>query len=120
MYMCGSACSTAFSTFGIPSLIQFNMCVCVFSSFTYLYEIIFTCHKLKNGSSCFLCLMPRLLHPVNFLMIVLLQCRLNILAELLRFGDREFYKDWWNAKTFEEVVSLHTLFIYNNSNLSGR
>ncbi|KAF3794829.1 Diacylglycerol O-acyltransferase 1 [Nymphaea thermarum] len=28
--------------------------------------------------------------------------RLNILAELLRFGDREFYKDWWNARTVEE------------------
>ncbi|XVF88790.1 hypothetical protein PTKIN_Ptkin19aG0079500 [Pterospermum kingtungense] len=30
---------------------------------------------------------------------------LNIVAELLRFGDREFYKDWWNAKTVEEVSS---------------
>ncbi|KAM0932518.1 putative diacylglycerol O-acyltransferase [Dioscorea sansibarensis] len=29
---------------------------------------------------------------------------LNILAEVLRFGDREFYKDWWNAKTVEEPV----------------
>lgn len=29
--------------------------------------------------------------------------RLNILAEILRFGDREFYKDWWNAKTIDEV-----------------
>ncbi|KAI3964196.1 hypothetical protein MKW92_031721 [Papaver armeniacum] len=28
----------------------------------------------------------------------------NILAEVLRFGDREFYKDWWNAKTVEEPV----------------
>lgn len=27
---------------------------------------------------------------------------LNILAELVQFGDREFYKDWWNAKTVEE------------------
>ncbi|CAI9782646.1 unnamed protein product [Fraxinus pennsylvanica] len=27
---------------------------------------------------------------------------LNILAEFLRFGDREFYKDWWNAKTVEK------------------
>nr|UXO98202.1 DGAT1-1 [Orychophragmus violaceus] len=27
---------------------------------------------------------------------------LNILAELLRFGDREFYKDWWNAKSVGE------------------
>jgi hypothetical protein len=25
---------------------------------------------------------------------------LNLLAELLRFGDRCFYKDWWNATTF--------------------
>jgi hypothetical protein len=32
--------------------------------------------------------------------------RLNILAELLCFGDREFYKDWWNAKTVEEVRNL--------------
>ncbi|KAM1155714.1 hypothetical protein ACFX13_027158 [Malus domestica] len=29
---------------------------------------------------------------------------LNILAELLCFGDREFYKDWWNAQTVEEPV----------------
>ncbi|KAF9680442.1 hypothetical protein SADUNF_Sadunf06G0121600 [Salix dunnii] len=28
---------------------------------------------------------------------------LNILAELLCFGDREFYKDWWNARNVEEV-----------------
>ncbi|XP_052233917.1 diacylglycerol O-acyltransferase 1-like isoform X2 [Dreissena polymorpha] len=24
---------------------------------------------------------------------------LNVLAEVLKFGDREFYKDWWNADT---------------------
>ncbi|CAJ1975787.1 unnamed protein product [Sphenostylis stenocarpa] len=34
---------------------------------------------------------------------------LNILAELLRFGDREFYKDWWNARTVEEVGSVLAL-----------
>jgi diacylglycerol O-acyltransferase-1 len=28
---------------------------------------------------------------------------LNILAELLCFGDREFYKDWWNAKSVGDV-----------------
>lgn len=26
---------------------------------------------------------------------------LNLLAELTRFGDRQFYKDWWNAKTID-------------------
>lgn len=24
---------------------------------------------------------------------------LNIIAEVLRFGDRTFYKDWWNAES---------------------
>ncbi|XP_048738315.1 diacylglycerol O-acyltransferase 1-like isoform X2 [Ostrea edulis] len=27
---------------------------------------------------------------------------LNVTAELLRFGDREFYKDWWNADSISE------------------
>ncbi|URE46423.1 O-acyltransferase [Musa troglodytarum] len=35
---------------------------------------------------------------------------LNILAELLCFGDREFYKDWWNAKTVEEGVAVFISF----------
>ncbi|MEW5302591.1 MAG: hypothetical protein WDW36_005360 [Sanguina aurantia] len=30
---------------------------------------------------------------------LLFHLHLNILAELLRFGDREFYLDWWNAAT---------------------
>ncbi|KAL9270401.1 Diacylglycerol O-acyltransferase 1-like protein [Drosera capensis] len=36
---------------------------------------------------------------------------LNILAELLRFGDREFYKDWWNARTFEEGLAILIAFL---------
>lgn len=27
---------------------------------------------------------------------------LNTMAEVLRFGDRMFYRSWWNASTFEE------------------
>ncbi|BFZ19815.1 hypothetical protein BsWGS_22854 [Bradybaena similaris] len=27
---------------------------------------------------------------------------LNVIAELMRFADREFYKDWWNAETVSE------------------
>ncbi|XP_057415322.1 diacylglycerol O-acyltransferase 1A-like isoform X1 [Lotus japonicus] len=37
---------------------------------------------------------------------------LNILAELLRFGDREFYKDWWNAKTFEEYWRMWNMPVH--------
>lgn len=31
---------------------------------------------------------------------------LNIVAELLQFGDREFYKDWWNASTLDDYWRL--------------
>lgn len=31
---------------------------------------------------------------------------LNATSELLRFGDRGFYKDWWNAQTIDEYWRL--------------
>lgn len=35
---------------------------------------------------------------------------LNLLAEITRFGDRQFYKDWWNAKTIDRYwYVLHFL-----------
>ncbi|XP_031255702.1 diacylglycerol O-acyltransferase 1A isoform X1 [Pistacia vera] len=37
---------------------------------------------------------------------------LNILAELIRFGDREFYKDWWNAKTVEEYWRMWNMPVH--------
>ncbi|KAK8970091.1 Diacylglycerol O-acyltransferase 1 [Platanthera guangdongensis] len=37
---------------------------------------------------------------------------LNILAEFLRFGDREFYKDWWNAKTIEEYWRMWNMPVH--------
>ncbi|XP_009419252.2 diacylglycerol O-acyltransferase 1-like isoform X1 [Musa acuminata AAA Group] len=37
---------------------------------------------------------------------------LNILAELLRFGDREFYKDWWNAKTIDEYWRMWNMPVH--------
>ncbi|ONK80981.1 uncharacterized protein A4U43_C01F23940 [Asparagus officinalis] len=37
---------------------------------------------------------------------------LNILAEILRFGDREFYKDWWNAQTIEEYWRLWNMPVH--------
>ncbi|OEL35699.1 Diacylglycerol O-acyltransferase 1 [Dichanthelium oligosanthes] len=40
---------------------------------------------------------------------------LNILAELLCFGDREFYKDWWNAKTVEEGWTVLALNDHNSN-----
>ncbi|KAJ6805036.1 diacylglycerol O-acyltransferase 1 isoform X2 [Iris pallida] len=37
---------------------------------------------------------------------------LNILAELLRFGDREFYKDWWNAQTIDQYWRMWNMPVY--------
>ncbi|PIN22961.1 Sterol O-acyltransferase/Diacylglycerol O-acyltransferase [Handroanthus impetiginosus] len=42
----------------------------------------------------------------------LFQLWLNILAELLRFGDREFYKDWWNARTVEEYWRMWNMPVH--------
>ena len=37
---------------------------------------------------------------------------LNILAELTRFGDREFYKDWWNSATLGEYWRLWNMPVH--------
>ncbi|KAH9327011.1 hypothetical protein KI387_007189, partial [Taxus chinensis] len=37
---------------------------------------------------------------------------LNIVAELVQFGDREFYKDWWNAKTVEEYWRMWNMPVH--------
>mmetsp|Transcript_45251 Transcript_45251/g.141842 ORF Transcript_45251/g.141842 Transcript_45251/m.141842 type:complete len:809 (-) Transcript_45251:73-2499(-) len=37
----------------------------------------------------------------------------NLLAELLRFGDRVFYKDWWNATTIETYWRLWNLPVHH-------
>jgi diacylglycerol O-acyltransferase 1 len=37
---------------------------------------------------------------------------LNILAELTRFADREFYRDWWNARTIGEYWRLWNMPVH--------
>jgi diacylglycerol O-acyltransferase-1 len=39
-------------------------------------------------------------------------CWLNILAELLRFGDRSFYLEWWNSRTLGEYWRLWNLPVH--------
>ncbi|KAK1315321.1 Diacylglycerol O-acyltransferase 1 [Acorus calamus] len=63
-------------------------------------------HPLKGN---FLYALERVLKlsvPTLYVWLCMFYCYfhlwLNILAELLCFGDREFYKDWWNAKTIDE------------------
>lgn len=37
---------------------------------------------------------------------------LNILGELTRFGDREFYRDWWNAATLGDYWRLWNMPVH--------
>ncbi|KAI8108683.1 hypothetical protein M9435_005100 [Picochlorum sp. BPE23] len=37
---------------------------------------------------------------------------LNVLAEITRFGDREFYKEWWNATTLGEYWRLWNMPVH--------
>lgn len=32
----------------------------------------------------------------------LFHCMLNFMAEITYFGDRQFYKDWWNSSYIDE------------------
>lgn len=44
---------------------------------------------------------PALICSIMLFFIVFEQI-LNVFGELVKFGDREFYQDWWNSKSFEE------------------
>ncbi|TVU17085.1 hypothetical protein EJB05_33098 [Eragrostis curvula] len=65
-------------------------------------------HPLKGGLLDAVETVLKLSLPNVYLWLCMFYCFfhlwLNILAEILRFGDREFYKDWWNAKTIDEPV----------------
>ena len=54
--------------------------------------------------------------PVTYTWLIgfylLFHLSLNFLAEILRFGDRVFYKDWWNATTFEQYWRLWNLPVH--------
>lgn len=38
---------------------------------------------------------------------------LNVLAEILRFGDRQFYRDWWNCETVSQFWKNWNIPVHN-------
>ncbi|KAK1313704.1 Diacylglycerol O-acyltransferase 1 [Acorus calamus] len=73
-------------------------------------------HPLKGN---FLYALERVLKlsvPTLYVWLCMFYCYfhlwLNILAELLCFGDREFYKDWWNAKTIDEYWRMWNMPVH--------
>ncbi|KAM4700879.1 sterol O-acyltransferase 2 [Discoglossus pictus] len=43
----------------------------------------------------------------------LLHCWLNAFAEMLRFADRMFYKDWWNSTSFSKYYRTWNVVVHD-------
>lgn len=58
--------------------------------------------SIMPGSLCFLCAFYSLLHAW-----------MNGAAELLRFADRMFYRDWWNESTFAGYIRSWNVVVHD-------
>ncbi|MFH4974081.1 hypothetical protein AB6A40_000790 [Gnathostoma spinigerum] len=64
------------------------------------------------ASSVFRCILPGLL-CLLLLFYGLLHCWLNMFSEILRFGDRHFYVNWWNSRTMAEYYRNWNLVVHD-------
>eukprot|EP00842_Homolaphlyctis_polyrhiza_P002045 jgi/Hompol1/2841/HPOL_006185-RA len=64
------------------------------------------------GIMAFNCMLPSMMIFV-FGFFGFLHCWLNMHAELLRFADREFYRDWWNSHSFAEYYRKWNGVVYD-------
>lgn len=55
--------------------------------------------------------------PGTFVLLLsffaLLHCWLNAFAEMLRFADRMFYKDWWNSTSFSNYYRTWNVVVHD-------
>ncbi|XP_032871587.1 sterol O-acyltransferase 2 isoform X1 [Amblyraja radiata] len=55
--------------------------------------------------------------PGTFILLLFfysfLHCWLNAFAEMLRFGDRMFYKDWWNSTSFANYYRTWNVVVHD-------
>ncbi|VDL95152.1 unnamed protein product [Schistocephalus solidus] len=74
-----------------------RFCFSHFANFGRSNHFTFSLRELVISS--FGCMLPgTMVLLITF--YAFLHCWLNAFAEMLRFGDRLFYKDWWNSFTF--------------------
>ena len=93
----------------LAHLTNFTLClISLYMLSRYICTPYFTSMKLRNYYSfahfCYDCC--RLAIPGTMFLIIgfflLLHTWLNLWSEILRYGDRRFYEDWWNCTNFEE------------------
>uniref|UniRef100_A0A8C2RJD9 O-acyltransferase n=1 Tax=Capra hircus TaxID=9925 RepID=A0A8C2RJD9_CAPHI len=55
--------------------------------------------------------------PGMFMLLLIffafLHCWLNAFAEMLRFGDRMFYRDWWNSTSFSNYYRTWNVVVHD-------
>ena len=93
----------------IAHLTNFFLCMlCQYILLRYICIPYFSSVKLKNYYSltyfcydCFRLSIPGTLLLINFFFLILHTWQ-NLWSEILRYGDRRFYEDWWNSTNFEE------------------
>ncbi|KAK2490136.1 hypothetical protein MC885_016556, partial [Smutsia gigantea] len=63
-----------------------------------------------------LCVFNSILPGVLILLLfffAFLHCWLNAFAEMLRFGDRMFYKDWWNSTSYSNYYRTWNVVVHD-------
>ncbi|KAJ8795169.1 hypothetical protein J1605_018515 [Eschrichtius robustus] len=63
-----------------------------------------------------LCIFNSILPAVLILFLsffAFLHCWLNAFAEMLRFGDRMFYKDWWNSTSYANYYRTWNVVVHD-------
>ena len=77
-------------------------------------EIIPTIQANKNASimELYFKLIMQLLSMIFLNIFLLFESLPNAMSELAFYADREFYQDWWNAKTIEELYGKWLRFPY--------
>ncbi|XP_036772686.1 sterol O-acyltransferase 1 isoform X2 [Manis pentadactyla] len=63
-----------------------------------------------------LCVFNSILPGVLILFLIffaVLHCWLNAFAEMLRFGDRMFYKDWWNSTSYSNYYRTWNVVVHD-------
>jgi len=105
--MVGSYCSQ------IACLILFTSMVFVDCVRPYFYPVDY--RKIDWTfiiSAIFPSILPGLL-CLMFLFYGLLHCWLNVFCEIMQFGDRQFYSNWWNSKTMAEYYRNWNLVVHD-------
>eukprot|EP00071_Canis_lupus_P033625 XP_022267182.1 sterol O-acyltransferase 2 [Canis lupus familiaris] len=91
-----------------------RLCVPVFANMSW--ELFSTRVPGTRAPWC-LSIMARHPLPGIFMLLLIffafLHCWLNAFAEMLRFGDRMFYRDWWNSTSFSNYYRTWNVVVHD-------